>query len=86
MFDLCLQISKVAVDIKIICKYAIDSFATSVILAHNHPSGTLIASDADRQITKKVKEALKLFEVNLLDHLIITANDYFSFGDEGFLN
>lgn len=73
------------VDIRIICKYAIDALATGVILAHNHPSGRMVASEADKQITKKTKEALKLFEVNIVDHIILSETDFYSFADEGIL-
>lgn len=73
------------VDLKIIAKYAIDGLASSVILAHNHPSGNKQPSQADRDMTKKVKEALKLFEIQVLDHIILTSESYFSFGDEGII-
>ncbi|WP_423212692.1 JAB domain-containing protein [Myroides odoratimimus] len=52
---------------------------------HNHPSGKLAPSDADRQITRKIKEASKILDITLLDHLIITAESYYSFADEGIL-
>src|SRR5690606_25289877 len=73
------------VDVKIICKYAIESLSTRVILCHNHPSGTLQPSQADKVITSKSKEALKLFDIEILDHIILTENSYFSFADEGIL-
>ncbi len=60
------------VDLKIILKYAIDCLASGVIFVHNHPSGNLDPSQADINITSKAKEALKLLDINLLDHLIIT--------------
>ena len=60
------------VDLKIIMKYAIECLASNVIFVHNHPSGNLEASDADISITNKAKEALKLIDINLLDHVIIT--------------
>lgn len=78
-------ITGTVVDIRIIAKYAIENLATGVILAHNHPSGKLEPSEADRQITKKIKEALRLFDIQLLDHLILTEESYYSFGDEGIL-
>lgn len=62
------------VDIKVICQYAIKANASAVILVHNHPSGSLIASDADKGITKRVSKALGLLDIHLLDHLIITAD------------
>lgn len=73
------------VDIKIICKYAIDSLASGVILAHNYPSGSLSASVQDQNITKRVKDALLIMDVRLMDHLILTSDGYFSFADEGLI-
>lgn len=70
-------------DIRIILKDALLSKATSLILIHNHPSGTLIASSADKAITKKVKEAAVLMDIKLLDHLIITEDSFYSFADNG---
>lgn len=76
-------ITGTVVDIKIIAKYAVESMATSVILAHNHPSGKLYPSEQDNQMTERVKLALKTLDISLLDHLIITNLSYFSYGDEG---
>jgi len=59
--------------------------ATGILLAHNHPSGNPQPSDADIQITKKLKEAGQLLEINLLDHLILMPEGYTSFADEGML-
>jgi DNA repair protein RadC len=59
--------------------------ATGIILIHNHPSGSLIPSNADKGITKKVKEACKMMDISLLDHLIITEEAYYSFTDNGVL-
>ena len=73
------------VDVKLIAKYAVDSLSCAVILAHNHPSGNKQPSQNDRNMTKKVKEALKLFEIQVLDHIILTSESYFSFGDEGII-
>ena len=73
------------VDIKLIAKYAIDCLASGVILAHNHPSGNLKPSNEDLAITKKVKEGLKILDISVLDHLILTSQGYLSFGDEGIL-
>ena len=71
-------------DVKIIAKYAVDSLSSAVILAHNHPSGNLKPSEADIQLTKKVREALRLFDIDVLDHIILTSeNGYYSFADEG---
>ena len=71
------------VDIRIIFKIAFEQNATGLILSHNHPSGKLIASEADLKITKRVKEAGQTLEIQVLDHLIITENGYLSFQDEG---
>jgi DNA repair protein RadC len=59
--------------------------ASSVIIAHNHPSGNLTPSDADITLTKKVSDALLLIDVTLLDHMIITASDWFSMSSNGLL-
>jgi DNA repair protein RadC len=73
------------VDKKIIAKYIIDSLASGVIIAHNHPSGQLAPSDADKRITKDIKEVCSLIDSSLLDHVILTADSYFSFSDDGIL-
>lgn len=78
-------ISGTVVDIRMLCKPALLMYASGVILSHNHPSGNLKPSHQDQQLTKKVKEALLLFDIQLLDHLIITDKAYFSFADEGIL-
>jgi DNA repair protein RadC len=56
--------------------------AHSVILAHNHPSGSLEISESDKNITQRIKKALELFDMSLLDHLIVTDSSYKSFGDD----
>ncbi len=66
------------IDTRVIIQYAIKANATAVILAHNHPSGNLKASDADITITNKIREALKLVEIQLLDHIIINKDEDFS--------
>ncbi len=73
------------VDTKIIFKLALENYANSIIICHNHPSGNLQPSETDIKITKNIKEAGKLMETPLLDHLIITENGYYSFADEGVL-
>jgi DNA repair protein RadC len=65
-------ITGTVVDTRLVAKYAIESLATAVILAHNHPSGNLNPSDADRKITKKIREGLDIFDIRLLDSMIIT--------------
>lgn len=76
-------ITGTVVDPRIVAKYAIESLATSVILAHNHPSGNLVPSKADLLITEKIKGGLSLLDITVLDHLILTSNSYYSFADEG---
>ena len=78
-------ISSTIVDVRLVFKLALESGATGLILCHNHPSGTLIASEADKQITKKMKLAGENLDIKVLDHLIITENNYFSFADDGLL-
>jgi DNA repair protein RadC len=73
------------VDIKLIAAVAIKSNASSIIVCHNHPSGNFNPSETDKSITKKLKLATELFEITLLDHLIITKNGYYSFKDNGIL-
>ena len=76
-------ITGTVVDIRIIFKLAFEQNATGLILSHNHPSGKLMASDADLKITKRIKEAGQTLEIQVLDHIIITENGYLSFQDEG---
>ena len=78
-------ISGTVVDTRIILKKALENGATSIVLCHNHPSGNLKPSEADKKTTFNIKEAGKLMEIPLLDHLIITDNGFFSFNDEGIL-
>lgn len=78
-------ISGTVVDVRLIAKAALEHNTSSVILGHNHPSGNLKPSQTDIDITKKIKEALKLFDINLFDHLIIGDRNYYSFTDEGIL-
>lgn len=75
-------ISGTVVDTRLICKAAIEYNASGVVIGHNHPSGQTVPSEQDKQITKKLKEALKTFDIILLDHLIIGDRKYFSFADE----
>ena len=71
------------VDVRLVFKLALESGATALILCHNHPSGNLQPSDADRKITKKIKLAGDSLDVKVLDHLIITETNYYSFVDQG---
>lgn len=72
-------------DPRIILKKALDENAVNIILCHNHPSGSLKPSRADEHLTKKIKEAARLFDIKVLDHLIISECGYYSFADEGLL-
>ena len=78
-------ISGTVVDVRLICRSAIENNASGVIIAHNHPSGQVLPSEQDRSITRKLKEALRLLDVSLLDHLIIGDQKYCSFSDEGLM-
>ncbi|HWZ22636.1 MAG TPA: DNA repair protein RadC, partial [Cytophagaceae bacterium] len=76
-------ISGTVADPRLIFKVALENMASAVILVHNHPSGNSKPSDADLVITRKMKEAGKLLEIPVLDHLIFTDSEYYSFADEG---
>jgi DNA repair protein RadC len=78
-------IAGTSVDKRFIAKTAIDLLASSVIISHNHPSGNLKESPADVKITKEIHNALQLFDIALLDHIILTPHSYKSFTDEGLL-
>lgn len=73
------------VDVRLVLKQALELGAVALILAHNHPSGTLKPSEADKQVTSKLKTASEALDIKVLDHLIITQKEYFSFADEGLL-
>jgi DNA repair protein RadC len=73
------------VDGRLIFKIAVECLACGIILVHNHPSGSKDPSQADKQLTNKLREAGKLLDVPVLDHLIFTDTGYFSFADEGLL-
>ena len=72
-------------DPKLIFACALKAAASGIILAHNHPSGSLQASHADNELTKKLKDGGKLLDIQVLDHIIITSEAYYSFADEGLL-
>lgn len=78
-------INQSIVDIRIVFKTALEHFATGLIISHNHPSGNLKPSQEDIKITKQIKEAGNMMNIQLLDHLIITQNSYLSFADENIL-
>ena len=73
------------VDVRITLRKALELGATSLILAHNHPSGNLNPSEADKQLTNKLKIAAESIDIKVLDHLIVTEKSYFSFADEGLM-
>lgn len=73
------------VDLRVIFQVALKACATSIIAIHNHPSGTLFPSDADKELTTKIKQAGKFLEIQLLDHLIITSEKFFSLADNGLI-
>ena len=78
-------ISQSLVDIRILFKMALEHFSVGIIIAHNHPSGSVKPSQEDLNITKKINEAAKIMNIALLDHVIIAQNSYFSFADEDLL-
>ena len=78
-------LSGTVIDVRLILKKAIDKLACSIILCHNHPSGNLVPSEADKEITRKIKEAGKHMDIPVLDHVIIGNGSYFSFADEGLI-
>ena len=73
------------VDVRLVIKETLQLGAVAIILAHNHPSGTLRPSTADKQITQKIKGACETMDIKVLDHLIITQKTYYSFADENIL-
>lgn len=73
------------VDVRTIFTTALNCLSTAIIIAHNHPSGRLEPSEADKAVTRKIKEASKILDIPVLDHLIITDEDFYSFADNGLL-
>ncbi len=72
-------------DPRVILKKALEENAISIILCHNHPSGSLKPSRADEELTTKIKEAAKYFDIKVIDHIIVSEDGYYSFADEGIL-
>lgn len=72
-------------DPRVILKKAIETGATSIVLSHNHPSGSLVPSTADEEITRKIKMAAGYFDIRVLDHIIVSEEGYYSFADEGLM-
>jgi DNA repair protein RadC len=73
----------VIVDVRLIMSAALSLGAQNMIVCHNHPSGNLRPSEADRRLTSKLREACALYDINLLDHIILTKDNYYSFADSG---
>ena len=78
-------ISGTVTDVRMVMKKAIEYLASGIIVCHNHPSGNLNPSESDTRITQKIKEAGNIMDIQLLDHLIISEKDYYSFADNGLL-
>ncbi len=78
-------IAMALVDSRVLFRKAFENYATGIIIAHNHPSGSLKPSQEDLNITKHIRQGGEYLNIKLLDHLIITQNSYFSFADEGLL-
>ncbi|WP_350293926.1 JAB domain-containing protein [uncultured Croceitalea sp.] len=79
-------ITSTIIDIRLLFAVVLKSLSVAIILTHNHPSGTLKASQADKDITNKIKKAAELLDIRLLDHILIVPNgDYYSFADYGLM-
>ena len=78
-------ISSTVVDIRLILREALNVYASAIILGHNHPTNNLMPSEQDLRITTKLKDAAKLMDINLLDHLILCGDKYYSFADENLM-
>ena len=78
-------ITGTVVDVRLVFKTALELGAVGIILAHNHPSGTIQPSEADKQITRKLKSGGEQLDIRILDHIIVTETQYFSFSDAGIL-
>lgn len=72
-------------DVRMIMKLALEKLASSIVLVHNHPSGSKNPSNEDKQLTAKIKDAAKFFDINMMDHIIVADKHYFSFRDEGLI-
>lgn len=72
-------------DPRIILRKALEEDAVNIVLCHNHPSGSLRPSRADEELTQKIKEAARFFDISVLDHIIVSEDGYYSFADEGLL-
>ena len=77
--------SGTVIDQKVIFTVALNCLASAIIIAHNHPSGQLIPSDADKKVTRQLQDGGKILGIDVLDHLILTDEGYFSFADDGLM-
>lgn len=73
------------IDVRMVLRTALENQATSIILCHNHPSGNIEASQSDIEITQKLNQAGKIMDIPVLDHIIVSEKNYFSFADEGMI-
>jgi DNA repair protein RadC len=78
-------ISGTVTDVRLVMKRAVECLASGIIVCHNHPSGNTNPSESDNKITRKIREAGNLMDIQLLDHLIVTEKDYYSYSDNGML-
>ena len=78
-------ISSTVLDVRLVLREALNRYASGIILAHNHPTNNCLPSEQDLRITTKLKDAAKLMDINLLDHLILCGDRYYSFADENVL-
>lgn len=78
-------ISGTVCDVRVLLKYAIELGASGIILSHNHPSGNTQPSEADRVLTRRIKEAANIMDMQLIEHIIIAGGSYLSFADEGLI-
>ncbi|WP_291074663.1 JAB domain-containing protein [Empedobacter sp. UBA5987] len=78
-------INTCSIDVRLIMGMVLKANASALVITHNHPSGNLNASESDKRITSKIKECCELFDIRLLDHIIMVKNSYLSFADEGIL-
>ena len=78
-------INTCSIDVRLIMGMVLKANASALVITHNHTSGNLNASESDKRITSKIKECCELFDIRLLDHIIMAKNSYLSFADEGIL-
>lgn len=78
-------ISSTVLDVRLVLKYALESLCSAIILIHNHPTNNMMPSEPDIRITSKLKDAAKIMDITLLDHLIISKDNYYSFADENMM-